>query len=333
MTNFDTEKITPWWQRSKAPWYGEFFEDMLLQPEDPREKRIQAIRDGMLPHYQDGKRKLSVAQALSITRSYKETEGLHPALRRALAMQRVFEEIPISLLPGQLLMGGASSGPHIVDFTPEYIPLTTQEWQQGVFVTKALHGADQRYVFTPEDQQVYEQEIWPYWRTHAREIYFFNELYRHYPQAWAFMHEADCARYSPLIGGGLAHSLQDYLSILKVGLLGIKQEIQGHIAEPLSPADPPGMEAFERRNIYEAMLIVADGLITYANRNADLAESLADEETDPVRAERTAQDGGHLPQGPCPPRRKLVGGAAVLPFPARRNSPVRGRRFPFRRAL
>jgi len=283
MSEQANNNVTPWWQRSKAPWYGEFFEDMILQPEDPREKRIQAIREGMLPHYQDGKRKLSVAQAFLITCSYKETEGLHPALRRALAMQRVFEEIPISLLPGQLLMGAASSGPHIVDFTPEYIPLTTEEWQQGIFITKALQGADQRYVFTPEDQQQFEQEIWPYWRTHAREIFFFNELYRHYPQAWEFMHQADCARYSPLIGGGLAHSIQDYLSILKKGLLGIKQEIQAHI-DALTPADPSGLETFERRSIYKSMLLVADGIMSYARRNAALADALAEAESDPVRA-------------------------------------------------
>lgn len=283
MASLETNQITPWWQRSKTPWYGQFFENMLLQPDDPRQKRIQAIREGMLPHYQDGKRKLSIAQALSVTRSYQETEGLHPALRRALAMQRVFNELPIALLPGQLLMGGASSGPHIVDFTPEFFPLTAQQWQQGSSATKGLPDAAQHYVFTPDDQQIFEQEIWPYWRTHTRTNYLYNELHRHYPQAWAYMNEADGARYSPLIGGGLAHSLQDYRSVLQKGLLGIKQEIQEQI-ESLSPANPDSLETLERRTIYEAMLIVADGLITYANRNADLADSLADAEPDPDRA-------------------------------------------------
>ncbi len=282
MDNMELNHITPWWQRSQAPWYGQFFETMLLRPDDPRELRIQVIREGLLPRYESGKRKLSIAQALSVTHSYQETEGLHPALRRALAMQRVFTELPIALLPGQLLMGGASSGPHIVDFTPEFFPLNLQKWQPDSLLTGGLQGADQFYIFDPDDQQVFEQEIWPYWRTHARTNYFYNELSRHYPQAWAYMREADCARYSPLIGGGLAHSMQDYLSILQKGLLGIKQEILEQIAD-LSMANYDAREAFERRNIYEAMLIVADGLITYANRNADLADSLAEEEQDPNR--------------------------------------------------
>ncbi|MBG0788358.1 MAG: hypothetical protein H0S79_24980, partial [Anaerolineaceae bacterium] len=238
--------------------------------------------EGMLPRYENGKRKLSLAQALSVTRSYQETEGLHPALRRALAMQRVFTELPIDLLPGQLLLGGASSGPHIVDFTPEFFPLDLQAWQPDSILSGGLKSADQFYVFDPEDQQVFEQEIWPYWRTHARTNYFYNELNRHYPQAWAYMRDADCARYSPLIGGGLAHSMQDYLSILQKGLLGIKQEISEQIAG-LSMDNSDSREAFERRNIYEAMLIVADGLITYANRNADLADFLAEREKNPDR--------------------------------------------------
>ncbi len=283
MASLEMTQTPPWWQRSKAPWYGQFFDEMLLRPEDPREMRIQAIREGMLPRYESGKRKLSIAQALSVTRSYRETEGLHPALRRALAMKRVFTELPVALLPGQLLMGGASSGPHIVDFNPEFLPLNPQEWQPAGSVARGLQGTEQFYVFDPEDQQIFQQEIWPYWRDHARANYFFNELSQNYPQAWAYMNEAGCARYSPLIAGGLAHSLQDYRSILRKGLLGIMQEIREHIAD-LSPANPDSLDAFERRNIYEAMLIVADGLITYANRNADLADSLAESEPDPARA-------------------------------------------------
>ena len=113
-------KIVPWWIRNKAPWSGEIFSNMILQPGDAEEQRIQAIRASMLPHYKGGKRRLSVEQALIITRSYQETEGLHPAIRRAKAMSLVFQNIPIAVLPQQLFMGAASSGPHIVDLPAQF---------------------------------------------------------------------------------------------------------------------------------------------------------------------------------------------------------------------
>jgi pyruvate formate-lyase/glycerol dehydratase family glycyl radical enzyme len=274
--------VTPWWIRTKAPWNGQIFNNMVLRAEDPEEQRIQSIRELMVPLYRDGKRRLSINQALIITHSYQATEGMHPAIRRALATRKVFQELPIALTPLQLFMGGASSGPHIVDFTPTFIPLSPEEWEEEKDLETAFRGAEQRYVFEVEDQDIFVNQIWPYWKTRAREIYFFNELRDHYPEAWRFMRYAQTARYSPLIGGGLAHSLQDYKSILTRGLAAIKADIQQSI-ETLDASNPTGVEDFERRNHYEAMLIVADGIIDYANRNADLAQKLAAEEQDSQR--------------------------------------------------
>ena len=280
--------IVPWWIQNKAPWSGEIFSNMILQPDDAEEQRIQAIRASMLPHYKGGKRRLSVEQALIITSSYQKTEGLHPAIRRAKAMSLVFQNIPIAVLPQQLLMGTASSGPHIVDFTPTFIPLSLEEWGKEKDIKSALKGAESRYIFPSEDQRVFQKEIWPHWKKHSRENYFFNELSRHYPDTWFYMRFSQTARYSPLVGGGMAHSLQDYSSILHKGLVAIQEEIKGYIRK-LDESNPDDMGTYERRNQYEAILIVSDGMITYANRNAELAEKIADEENNPDRSTELRQ--------------------------------------------
>ena len=62
-------KPGPWWVRSGAPWTGELFAGMTLAADSLEETRIQAIREAMLPRYRDGKRRLSLQQALLVTRS------------------------------------------------------------------------------------------------------------------------------------------------------------------------------------------------------------------------------------------------------------------------
>jgi pyruvate formate-lyase/glycerol dehydratase family glycyl radical enzyme len=267
----------PWWVRSGAPWYGDIFNNMALQAASPREQRIQAVRDRLVARF-DGKRRLSLAQARLVTAAYQETEGLHPALRQALAMARTFHEIPLGLLPGQLLMGTASSGPNCVDFNPQY--LFSRVDPVGGRAPSLLAVLERKYLVDPEDRRLFDEEIWPYWRTRTKYAYFSAEMERHYPEAWHFLRNGDSYEY--VLVGALHHTIQDYASILAKGLEGIKREIRGHIAE-LDATQPDGMATFERRNLYDAMLIAADGLIDYARRNAEYAAQLAVAEPDPQR--------------------------------------------------
>jgi len=274
--------ITPWWVKSKAPWQGEIFKKMNLQPEEQGEKRIQAIRASMLNHYENGKRRLSCKQAVIVTHEYQKSEGLHPAIRRTKAMKRVLEEIPISLIPGQLFMGTQSSGPHIIDFNPYFMPYSPEEWEQNADLDSYIDEAASRYVFFKNDQKQFKEVIWPYWKDLAREVFFFNELQSNDPEAWNFVKYGQAALYSPLVGNGQAHTIQDYATFLNKGVLAIQEEIREAMAG-IDSSNPCGVGSYERRNMYQAMLIASEGLLTYAQRNAELAKALADSEKEPVR--------------------------------------------------
>lgn len=279
MNETNIHAVKPWWEKSKAPWEGEIFQQMLLQPEFAAEKRIQRIRSGMLNHYEDGKRRLSTSLAMIITRSYQSTEGLHPAIRRAMAMRKVFEEIPIDILPEQLFMGTQSSGPHIIDFVPYFMPYSPEEWEQEASLDSYIDEAATRYVFLDEDRRAFKEEIWPYWKTRAREIFFFNELKNYDLEAWNYVKYGQAALYSPLVGNGQAHTIQDYSTFLKKGMLAIQGEIKAEMAG-IDSSNPHGVEDFERRNMYKAMLIASEGLLTYAHRNAEFARVKAASEKD-----------------------------------------------------
>jgi pyruvate formate-lyase/glycerol dehydratase family glycyl radical enzyme len=283
------DKIIPWWVRRNAPWHGEIFSRMMLSPEDPREMRIQSIREKMLPRFQDAKFKLSIQQARLVTESYKKTTGYHPAVRRALAFQKIMQEISISLFPGQIFLGNSSSGPNCVDFNPFFLPLDADLWDEtGDGIQNPFTGAEERYVFSPDDRAEFENDILPYWKDQCREAIFFRDMKLNEPEAWRFLRFGMGYRTSPLIGNGLAHTIQDKVTVLNKGLIAIKKEIQTRLDE-IDSSRPGSILDMDRRNQYQAMLMSADAILTYARRNAAFAEELAARESDPQRKQELLQ--------------------------------------------
>lgn len=282
-----------WWREKNMPFTGEFFDQMILHENDPEEQRIQKIRRGMLPRYYKGKRRLSFHWAVSVTRSYMETEGLHPAIRRALSIKRGLEEIPLGLTAGQLLMGGASEGPHYVDFNPHFPALDFPE--KG-----SCAELDRIYVYDSEELREFQEQILPYWKNKGRMDYLLKEMSLNYPEAYQFMNDSQC--YIPTVGGPLAHTIQDYRSVIEKGLSGLMQEIRQEM-EQLDIRNPEGMTTLERRNQMKGMLIAAEAMITYAHRNADYAQQLAENENDKKRKAELVQMAKNCRQVPEYPAR------------------------------
>jgi len=65
-------------------------------------------------------------------------------------------------------------------------------------------------------------------------------------------------------------------------MLAVQNELRDALAK-IDASNPHGVEDFERRNMYQAMLIASDGLLTYAQRNAEFARQKAAEEENPER--------------------------------------------------
>lgn len=268
------QTLAGWWVDRKMPWHGELFDQMILDITDVQEQRIQKIRKQMLLRYENGKRRLSFHWATSVTRSYMETDGYHPAIRRALSIKRGLKEIPLGLVEGQLLMGGASCGPHYVDFNPHFPALDFPK--EG-----SCEELDRIYVYDEEELKVFQSEVLPYWTNKGRMDYLEKEMQCNYPEAWDFLVNGQC--YIPTVGGPLAHTIQDYRSVLRKGIYRLIEEIQMEMNALDIADDPDFNKTLNRRSQYRAMMIVAEAIIAYADRNADYADSLAEKEVDEKR--------------------------------------------------
>ena len=80
---------------------------------------------------------------------------------------------------------------------------------------------------------------------------------------------------------GAGHLAIDYAKLMKVGYIGLIEEANARLAK-LSKRDP---EYGEKRDFYQAMIIMHEAARSYIKRYAELAEELAEKEKDEQRKE------------------------------------------------
>ena len=205
-------------------------------------------------------------RARIVTRSYRATEGQPPAIRRARALRAVFEEMPIFLREGELLVGQRAAGLGARAVYPEY----------------HLHG------LTAETTPA---EVWDYW--HGRTMG--DGVRAAHPERLILAESESACGGVTSTASGFGHVIVDYERVLREGFDAIIAQAK-HLL-----ADAPVADA-EGRGFLQAVVIAAEGIILWANRHADLAESEAARQSDPARAaelRRIAEVCRRVPAGPA----------------------------------
>ena len=181
------------------------------------------------------------------TASYRETEGEHWAIRRAKALRAVFAEMPIFIRPGELLVGQRSGELGASMTYPEYDLRHNQADSASPDVADYWRGktiGDAALALHPERLRVAEREL--------------------------------AAGYCTGTSTGFGHVIVDYEKAINTGFVAIADEARAELA--LIGDDDEG------RAFLEAVIIASDGIVAWANRYADLADSLAAAESDSSRA-------------------------------------------------
>jgi formate C-acetyltransferase len=237
-----------------------------LKSNDTEEVRVQKLRDKIIK-YAEGE--ISTERARLVTESYKKTEGEHPAIRKAKAFYHVMENIVIEFLEDELIVGNPNSGFGKVEIDPEYMT----DWLQGKIdgekttELRALRTRKyNRLKVSDNDLEYLDKEIFPYWKDKTLIAYCKQELKKNNPEALDFINFSQVAK--PVWGKGYSHTVQDYNSVLKFGLNGLKKIIEEQAKNS------------KRKDFYKAMEICADAVIIYANRCAEKAVLLSKTEKD-----------------------------------------------------
>lgn len=241
-----------------------------------------AIGPGMNPRIQR-LRKLSVEiePCLSIERAqhetafYKENYGKYsiPVLR-AMNFLDHCQKKTLYIAADELIVGERGPKPGAVPTFPELTCHSVEDFC-------VLNGRDQqRYTISDEDIETYAREVIPYWQGKTIR----ERIFSHVPEEWQAAYEAGLfTEFMEQRAPG--HTALDG-QIYRKGMLDYKHQIANEIAALDYLGDP---EATDKAEQLKAMDISCDAVILFAERHADLAEQLAEKESDPQRAEELRQ--------------------------------------------
>jgi pyruvate formate-lyase/glycerol dehydratase family glycyl radical enzyme len=206
--------------------------------------------------------KVCIERALAVTRSYRETEGLPEAMRRAEGLARALREMTVLILEDELIVGNQISAARGVPVFPE-MACRWLEAEIGSIGTRP-----EKFRLGDEDARTIAEEILPYWRGHSVQ----DRIFRLLPEDLTRDLEAGVFNVGLHLSKGIGHFLLDYALVLGRGLEDLVREVRSRIAA-LDLAERP--EDVDRRSFYLAVQMVLEAVLSFAERYASMAEEQA----------------------------------------------------------
>ena len=179
---------------------------------------------------------------------------------RAKALRYLLRHKSVKIFPDELIVGNMGSHRVSALIQPELA---------GIFMSTELLWIDRRKT-NPLHMAWRERiklllRVYPYWLLRNMPFRAFSP---HYKQFLRFaLEQMDATYYLVNEAGGIGHFLPNYEKMLKLGVKGYLESIEG-----------------KQGDLYQAARIACEGLVDFAHRFAQEAERLAVDEKDPVRA-------------------------------------------------
>ena len=212
---------------------------------------------------------LTIERALIETAFYKENYGKMPnCILRARNFYEICKKKTIYIGRDELIVGERGPVPKAVPTFPELTCHTVEDLH-------TLNTRDlQPYRISQEDIDRYEQEVIPYGEGRTQRERIFSHVSKEWEEAY---HAGVFTEFMEQRAGG--HTSMDG-KMYHRGLLDTKALIAEALAKLDFINDP---EATDKQQELQAMDISCDAAILFAERHADMADRMAEEEADPVR--------------------------------------------------
>jgi len=234
--------------------------------------------------------KISIKRAEILTEYYKHAGPEPEIIKRAKAFRMLLETYPISIDPDELIVGKAAEEPRAALLFPEY----SVKW-----ILEELDMFDKREVDRfriDEKDKERLREILPYWMGKTLE----DKVSIILPERVKDIstESASIIAFRSRSKSGLAHAAPNYEKVLKLGINGIRDEIEAKIKR----LDLTNPDDLEKKIFYDACLIVCDAIIEFSKRYAEKAKELAQKEENRERRaelEKIAQICNQVPANPA----------------------------------
>jgi len=214
-------------------------------------------------------------RAVLVTESYKETEGLTSVMRRAKAAEKIFNNLPITIREGELIVGSITKNPRSTEICPEF----SYDWVEKEFDTMATRVADPFEI--PKETAHELREAFKYWKGRTTSDFADSMMSQEAKDAIG----NGVFTVGNYFYGGVGHITVDYGKILKFGFRGIIEET----VLAMSKIDKNNPDYIKKNQFYKAVLITYNAAINFAHRYAKKATEMATVETNPIRKAELVQ--------------------------------------------
>ncbi len=243
-------------------------------------ERVRVLREKSL----DAVPTMSLERAHIVTETYKEHAGkVSTPVLRALTFKALMENKTVCINDGELIVGERGPAPKSTPTYPELCCHTMEDFE--------VINNRQKVFFKVDDvaRQVQEKEVIPYWKGKSMRDFIFNNM----TSEWNECYEAGIfTEFMEQRAPG--HTVGDN-KIFKKGFREFKKDIEKELASLDFVND---LEAFDKQEELKAMSICADAIIRFAERYAEKALELANQEADPDRKaelKKIAEVCSHVP--------------------------------------
>jgi pyruvate formate-lyase/glycerol dehydratase family glycyl radical enzyme len=213
--------------------------------------------------------------------SFKETEGQPTVLRWATALKHLAENIEVTILPDELIVGRPHNffGPCVIAF-PEVDGCLLLE---SIEVFEEMKGKPGYIIYSDEDKKAIRDVIAPYWTERC----YLTAFARSLPEETRFVifgpdrknisHQLGLLQASAALRSS-SNFCPDYEKILRLGCKGIRSDAQARLEKMTNPN-----EYARKAPFLQAVIMVCDAMATFARRYSKQAAALAAKETDAAR--------------------------------------------------
>ncbi|MBQ8300468.1 MAG: glycyl radical protein [Clostridia bacterium] len=250
----------------------------------PMTDRIKKMIDNLFAKMPE----IEADRAVLLTESYMQTEHLPIIKRRALALEHILNNIPITIRDHELIVGSSTKSPISCQVFTEY----SYEWLEAEFETVETREADPFYI--SEETKNALRKVYPYWKGKTN-----SELALSY-MAPETVQAIEHNIFTPgnYFYNGIGHVTVDYPKVMRIGYAGIIKEAQ----DELDSCHVYDANYAKKKEFLESVIISCTAVINYARRYANLAYEMAQKCSDSVRKQELliiANNCANVPENPA----------------------------------
>lgn len=234
-------------------------------------------------------RAVDTERAVLVTESYRANEDKSEAMKRALSMQHIYENMTISIRDHELIVGCYAPKLRGTPMFPDY----GTGWIMAQMDDLPTRGNDQ-FAITEEQKQTL-RACCEYWKGLSLDC----RVRAAVPPELQQVLDHNVAYNTIFHCQSPGHFVAGFDYLLKTGFSAIIQTCQEKLAALQIDCD----DYLDQRDLYESCMITLQAVIAYANRFAALARQMAEQQTDEVRRAELLRIAENCERVPAQPAR------------------------------